>query len=156
MTDHIRDEHSSDSARISDPAHYHTATRLEHDLLGDREVPSSALYGVQTLRAMENFAISGVELCDFPTLIAAIAAVKEAAAEANRELGLLADEIADAIIRACREITNGRHHEHFRVDMIQGGAGTSTNMNANEVNANRAGGRKPGLLRYHRRRYHGA
>ena len=138
MTEHIRDEHSSDSARISDPPEYHTATRLEHDLLGDREVPSSALYGVQTLRAMENFAISGVELCDFPTLIAAIAAVKEAAAEANRELGLLDDDIADAIIGACREITNGRHHEHFRVDMVQGGAGTSTNMNANEVIANRA------------------
>src|SRR6266550_8536023 len=112
--------------------------RREHDLLGEREVPGSALYGVQTLRAMENFAISGVELCDFPTLIAAIAAVKEAAAEANRELGLLEPHIADAIVAACREIRAGKHHEHFRVDMIQGGAGTSTNMNANEVIANRA------------------
>jgi len=113
-------------------------TRLERDLLGEREVPSSALYGIQTLRAMENFAISGVELCEFPTLIAAIAAVKEAAAEANRELGLLDSRIADAIVAACREIREGRHHEHFRVDMFQGGAGTSTNMNANEVIANRA------------------
>jgi len=112
--------------------------RREHDLLGEREVPNSALYGVQTLRAIENFAISGVELCDFPTLIAAIAAVKEAAAEANRELGLLEPQIADAIVAACREIRAGKHHEHFRVDMIQGGAGTSTNMNANEVIANRA------------------
>ncbi len=112
--------------------------RREHDLLGERDVPASALYGVQTLRAMENFAISGVELCDFPTLIAAIAAVKEAAAEANRELGLLEHRIAEAIIAACREIREGKHHEHFRVDMIQGGAGTSTNMNANEVIANRA------------------
>ena len=112
--------------------------RRERDLLGEREVPSSALYGVQTLRAMENFAISGVELCDFPTLIAAIAAVKEGAAEANCELGLLEPHIADAIVGACREIRGGRHHEHFRVDMIQGGAGTSTNMNANEVIANRA------------------
>src|SRR6266550_935089 len=112
--------------------------RREHDLLGEREVPGSALYGVQTLRAMENFAISGVELCDFPTLIAAIAAVKEAAAEANRELGLLEPHIADAIVAACREIRAGKHHEHFRVDMIQGGAGTSTNMNANEVIANHA------------------
>jgi aspartate ammonia-lyase len=112
--------------------------RRERDLLGEREVPSSALYGVQTLRAMENFAISGVELCDFPTLIAAIAAVKEAAAEANRELGLLESHVADAIVAACREIRGGKHHEHFRVDMIQGGAGTSTNMNANEVVANRA------------------
>jgi aspartate ammonia-lyase len=112
--------------------------RLEHDLLGEREVPSSALYGVQTLRAIENFAISGVELCDFPTLIAAIAAVKEAAAEANCELDLLEPHVADAIVAACREIRGGKHHEHFRVDMIQGGAGTSTNMNANEVIANRA------------------
>jgi len=114
------------------------STRLERDLLGEREVPSSALYGIQTLRAMENFAISGVELCEFPTLIAAIAAVKEAAAEANRELGLLDSRIADAVVAACREIREGRHHEHFRVDMFQGGAGTSTNMNANEVIANRA------------------
>jgi len=112
--------------------------RLERDLLGEREVPSSALYGIQTLRAMENFAISGVELCEFPTLIAAIAAVKEGAAEANRELGLLDPRIADAIVAASREIREGRHHEHFRVDMFQGGAGTSTNMNANEVIANRA------------------
>ena len=115
-----------------------TATRREHDLLGERDVPQSALYGVQTLRAMENFAISGVELHEFPTLVSAIAAVKEAAAESNRDLGLLDSRIADAIIGACREIRTGLHHEHFKVDMIQGGAGTSTNMNANEVIANRA------------------
>ena len=115
-----------------------TQTRRERDLLGERDVPSSALYGIQTLRAMENFAISGVELCEVPTLIAAIAAVKEAAAQANRELGLLDLGLADAIIRACRELREGKFHEHFRVDMIQGGAGTSTNMNANEVIANRA------------------
>jgi len=113
-------------------------SRRERDLLGERDVPMSALYGIQTLRAIENFAISGVELRDFPTLIAAIAAVKEAAAEANRELGFLDSRIADAIVQACRELRNGKHHEHFRVDMIQGGAGTSTNMNANEVIANRA------------------
>ena len=113
-------------------------TRREHDLLGDRDVPEAALYGVQTLRAMENFAISGVELHEFPTLVSGIAAVKQAAAEANRELGLLEPSIADAIVGACREIRQGEHHEHFRVDMIQGGAGTSTNMNANEVIANRA------------------
>ena len=125
------------------------ATRLEHDLLGEREVPEAALYGVQTLRAMENFAISGVELREFPTLVGAIAAVKEATAEANRELGLLDSVIADAIIDACREIREGLHHEHFRVDMIQGGAGTSTNMNANEVIANRA----LELLGHHRGEY---
>src|SRR6187549_1535400 len=113
-------------------------TRREHDLLGERDVPDAALYGIQTLRAMENFAITGVELQEFPTLIAALAAVKEAAAEANRDLGLLEPRLADAIVAACREIREGRHHEHFRVDMIQGGAGTSTNMNGNEVIANRA------------------
>ena len=113
-------------------------TRVEHDLLGQREVPSDALYGVQTLRALENFPITGVPIREFPELVEALGAVKEAAATANAELGLLPREVADAIIRATREIRNGRHHEHFIVDMIQGGAGTSTNMNANEVIANRA------------------
>jgi aspartate ammonia-lyase len=113
-------------------------SRVEHDLLGQRDVPGDALYGVQTLRALENFPITGVPLREFPELVEALAAVKEAAATANVELGLLSREIADAIVRATREIRNGRHHEHFIVDMIQGGAGTSTNMNANEVIANRA------------------
>ena len=113
-------------------------TRVEHDLLGDRSVPDDALYGVQTLRALENFPITNVPLRDFPALIQALAAVKEAAALANAELGLLTPEIADPIVRAAREVRAGRHHEHFLVDMVQGGAGTSTNMNANEVIANRA------------------
>src|SRR5512133_2735342 len=113
-------------------------TRVEHDLLGDREVPDDALYGVQTLRALENFPITGVPLREFPDLIVALAQVKEAAALANAELGLLDRGVADLIVRAAREIRAGRHHEHFLVDMIQGGAGTSTNMNANEVIANRA------------------
>ena len=112
--------------------------RVEHDLLGDREVPDEALYGVQTLRALENFPITGVPLREFTSLIEALAAVKEAAALANAQLGLLPQETADLIVRAAREIRAGRHHEHFLVDMIQGGAGTSTNMNANEVIANRA------------------
>src|SRR5690349_14048007 len=112
--------------------------RIEHDLLGDREIPDEALYGVQTLRALENFPITGVALREFPTLVEALACVKEAAALANAELGLLTPEVADAIVRASREIRTGRHHEHFLVDMVQGGAGTSTNMNANEVIANRA------------------
>jgi len=115
-----------------------TRTRREHDLLGERDVPDDALYGVQTLRALENFPITGTPLREFPDLIDALAAVKEAAARANMELGLLAPDLADAIIRVTREIRDGRHHEHFLVDMIQGGAGTSTNMNANEVIANRA------------------
>ena len=113
-------------------------TRLEHDLLGEREIPNDRLFGVQTLRAVENFAISAVRVRDFPTLIVGIAAVKEAAAEANRDLGLLSSPIAQAIIDACRELREGKHHRDFKVDMIQGGAGTSTNMNANEVIANRA------------------
>ncbi|HEX6059810.1 MAG TPA: aspartate ammonia-lyase [Gemmatimonadaceae bacterium] len=113
-------------------------TREEHDLLGDRDVPEDALYGIQTLRALENFPITGVPLREFPTLIAALAAVKEAAALANTELDLLDPVISDAIVRAAREVRGGQHHEHFLVDMIQGGAGTSTNMNANEVIANRA------------------
>ncbi len=113
-------------------------TRTEHDLLGAREVPYEALYGVQTLRALENFPITGIPLREFPVLIESLAAVKEAAAQTNVELGLLEQEHADVIIRAARELRAGRHHEHFLVDMIQGGAGTSTNMNANEVIANRA------------------
>jgi len=113
-------------------------TRKEHDLLGERDVPDEALYGVQTLRALENFPITGTALREFPVLIEALAAVKEAAALANAELGLLDRSVADAIVRAAQELRAGRHHEHFVVDMIQGGAGTSTNMNANEVIANRA------------------
>ncbi|HEX4681299.1 MAG TPA: lyase family protein, partial [Gemmatimonadaceae bacterium] len=113
-------------------------TRREHDLLGDRDVPYDALYGVQTLRALENFPITGTPLREFPVLIEALASVKEAAAAANAELGLLDRGVADLIVRASQEIRAGRHHEHFVVDMIQGGAGTSTNMNANEVIANRA------------------
>jgi aspartate ammonia-lyase len=112
--------------------------RVEHDLLGERESPDDALYGVQTLRALENFPITGIALREFPSLVEALAAVKEAAALANAELGLLSPEVADVIVKAAREIRTGRHHEHFLVDMIQGGAGTSTNMNANEVIANRA------------------
>ena len=114
-------------------------TRSEHDLLGDREVPEDALYGIQTLRALENFPITGTPLREFPVLIEALAAVKEAAALANAELGTARQAaLADVIVRAAQEIRAGRHHEHFVVDMIQGGAGTSTNMNANEVIANRA------------------
>jgi len=113
-------------------------TRNEHDLLGDREVPTEYLYGVQTLRAIENFNISGITLNFFPVIIEALAMVKLAAAKANHELGLLDESVTNAIIRACNEIINGKYHNHFIVDMIQGGAGTSTNMNANEVIANRA------------------
>lgn len=113
-------------------------TRTEHDLLGYREVPEERYYGIQTLRGLENFNISGVSLNFFPTLIEGLAIVKMAAAKANFELDLLSKPITDAIVQACNEIRNGKLHSHFVVDMIQGGAGTSTNMNANEVIANAA------------------
>ena len=113
-------------------------TRLEHDLLGDRDVPHERFYGIQTMRALENFNISGVPISFFPSLLEGLAMVKLAAAKANHDLGLLSKPIADAIVQACTDIVNGRLHTHFVVDMIQGGAGTSTNMNANEVIANRA------------------
>ena len=114
-----------------------TAFRMEHDLLGDQKVPSDAYYGIQTQRAMENFDITGVPISHFPELIRALAMVKKAAALANRELGQLDRKKCHAILSACDEIINGKLHDQFPVDLIQGGAGTSTNMNANEVIANR-------------------
>ncbi|MFE1248696.1 aspartate ammonia-lyase [Streptomyces sp. NPDC058766] len=113
-------------------------TRTEHDLLGDRAVPADAYYGVHTLRAIENFPITGTPIGRHPELVVALACVKQAAAEANRELGLLDADKAAAIVCACEDIRTGRLHEHFLVDVVQGGASTSTNMNANEVIANRA------------------
>lgn len=113
-------------------------TRSEHDLLGDRDVPAEAYYGVQTLRAMENFNISGVTLNYYPVFVQALAMVKMAAAKANNDLGLINDTITQAIVAASDEIIKGKFHKNFAVDMIQGGAGTSTNMAANEVIANRA------------------
>ena len=115
-----------------------TAYRTEHDLLGDRQVPADLYYGVHTLRALENFPITGTNIAIYPDLIRALAQIKQAAARANLELGLLDQERADAIIAACKEIQAGKLHDQFVVDVIQGGAGTSTNMNANEVVANRA------------------
>jgi aspartate ammonia-lyase len=112
--------------------------RIEHDLIGDKEIPIDAYYGVQTLRAKENFNITGVSLSGFSTFITSLAKVKKAAALANYELGLLEEKKKNAIVEACNEIIAGKYHDQFIVDMIQGGAGTSTNMNANEVIANRA------------------
>ncbi|MBL1100687.1 aspartate ammonia-lyase [Streptomyces coffeae] len=112
--------------------------RREHDLLGDREVPADAYWGIHTLRASENFPITGTPIAAYPHLVSALAAVKEAAARANEDLGLLPPAKADAIAAACEEIRRGLLHDQFTVDVIQGGAGTSTNMNANEVIANRA------------------
>jgi len=113
-------------------------TRIEHDLLGDRAVPADAYYGIHTLRALENFPITGTPISIYPDLVTSLACVKQAAAIANAELGLLDDARAMAIRVACEEIREGRLHQEFVVDVIQGGAGTSSNMNANEVICNRA------------------
>ena len=112
------------------------STRLEHDLIGDKEISNDCYYGVQTARAMENFNITGLTLSRYPTFITSLAKVKKAAALANFELGLLSEKKKNAICFACDELMAGRYHDQFVVDMIQGGAGTSTNMNANEVIAN--------------------
>ncbi len=96
------------------------ATRSEHDLLGDRDVPADAYWGVHTLRATENFPITGTPISACPHLVDALAAVKEAAALANEELGLLAPEKAAAVVAACREIRAGKLHDQFVVDVIQG------------------------------------
>jgi aspartate ammonia-lyase len=112
--------------------------REESDLLGTRAMPDDVYYGIQTQRAVENFPITGVPISQYPRLIEALAAVKQATAQANCELGLLDATVADAIVRAAQEIREGRLHPQFVVDVVQGGAGTSTNMNANEVIANRA------------------
>lgn len=115
-----------------------TITRSENDLLGQRELPADAYYGVHTLRALENFNITGIPISAYPDLVNALATVKEAAALANQDLGLLDSQKTRTIVKACEEIRGGLLHEQFVTDVIQGGAGTSINMNANEVIANRA------------------
>ena len=113
-------------------------TRTERDLLGEKEVPAEALFGIQTLRCIENFDISRQLLSEYPQFIKALGLVKMGAVKANHELKLVNDEITDAIVAACQELMDGKHSKHFPVDLVQGGAGTSVNMNANEVIANRA------------------
>jgi aspartate ammonia-lyase len=112
--------------------------RIEHDLLGDKAIPDDVYYGVQTARALENFHISGVLISQYPDLIRALATVKLAAARANYECKQFGEAVLHGIEGACQEIIEGKLHEQFSVDLIQGGAGTSTNMAANEVIANRA------------------
>src|SRR5476649_353676 len=117
----------------------HAATRREHDLLGEADVPADVYWGIHTLRAVENFPITGVPIGHFPELIRALALVKQAAARANRRLAHLPAEKAGAIDHACELIAKDRRYlGQFVVDAVQGGAGTSTNMNANEVVANLA------------------
>ncbi len=110
--------------------------RVEQDAIGEKEVPADAYYGIQTLRAYENFYITGLKM--HPEMINSVAQIKKAAAITNFEVGELDKKIADAIVRACDEVISGKWHDQFIVDPIQGGAGTSLNMNANEVIANRA------------------
>lgn len=112
--------------------------RIESDLLGELKVPAEAYYGVQTQRALNNYHISRKKMCDYPDYVIAIAYVKLAAIQTNHALGVIGDEISGAIEQACHEIIDGKLHDQFPVDMMQGGAGTSVNMNANEVIANRA------------------
>lgn len=113
-------------------------TRTEHDLLGEREVPDYAYFGIQTLRAQDNFYISGEPLHRYPELIFAFAQVKKAAAMANADCNVISELQRNSICAACDELLKGKLHQQFTLDMLQGGAGTSTNMNANEVIANRA------------------
>jgi aspartate ammonia-lyase len=124
-------------AKESGPATL-TNVRREYDSLGERDVPNHAYYGVQTVRAAENFPFSGIHVRHYEHFVIALACVKKAAALANAELGVVEQKIADAIAKACDEIRSGKLHDQFVVDMIQGGAGTSTNMCANEIIANRA------------------
>lgn len=125
-------------------------TRVEHDSLGDVDVPRDALYGAHTTRATGNFDVSGVTLADVPQLLEAFVRVKIAAARANADLGVVPASVAEVIVRACREILAGEFRNQFPVALVQGGGGTATNMNVNEVLANRSevllGGR-PGVYR---------
>ena len=123
---------------MNDTHLHNSAVRLEHDSLGTVAVPAAAYHGAQTQRAIENFPITGVGIGHFHELIRALGLVKKAAAHANVGLGILDPTIGEAISRACDELIEGRHHDQFPVDVFQGGAGTSTNMNANEAVANLA------------------
>src|SRR6187399_3578982 len=126
-------------------------TRTERDLLGEKQIPADAYYGVQTLRALENFQISGVKTNFYPDYVKAYAMVKLAAARANTEVGRMKKDRMDAIEKACQAVIDGKYHDQFLTDMYQGGAGTSANMNANEVLANIAlemGGHKKGEYQY--------
>jgi len=148
METEIHDRPAQVHSTLPQTRHYDTTkTRLEHDSLGELEIPADAYWGVHTARALRNFPISGTPISIYPDLIAAYASVKQAAARANAEIGSLSQEHADLIDDAAEEIRQGALREEFVVDIMQGGAGTSTNMNMNEVIANRAlelGGHRKG------------
>jgi aspartate ammonia-lyase len=129
-------EEPAPTARAERPASSTGATRMEKDLLGEKEIPADAYYGVQTARALENFQISGVPINHYPGFIEAWAIVKLAAARGNTDVGAMKKEKLAAIEKAATALRQGKYHDQFQVDWYQGGAGTSTNMNANEVMAN--------------------
>jgi aspartate ammonia-lyase len=129
-------QESAQATPAASPATQTGATRTEHDLLGEKQVPADAYYGVQTARALENFQISGVPINHYPGFIEAWAIVKLAAAQANTDVGAMKKEKLAAIEKAAAALRAGKYHDQFMVDWYQGGAGTSTNMNANEVMAN--------------------
>src|SRR5689334_25146625 len=133
------------------PAATGAPTRTEHDLLGDKDVPADAYYGVQTARALENFQLSGISINRYPGYVEAWAIVKLAAARANTAVGAMKPERLAMIEKACKAVMDGKYHDQFMVDWYQGGAGTSTNMNANEVLANvglEMGGHKKGEYQF--------
>ena len=128
---------AADLAWAQKPAQSSTGKpRVEKDLLGEKEIPADAYYGVQTARALENFQLSGIEINQYPGFVEAWALVKLAAAQANTDVGAMKPERLAAIEKACQAVLAGKYHDQFQVDWYQGGAGTSTNMNANEVLAN--------------------
>ncbi len=133
------------------PATKPAATRTEHDLLGEKQVPADAYYGVQTMRGIENFQLSGIAINHYPGFVEAWAIVKLAAARANTDVGAMKPERLAMVEKACKAVMDGKYHDQFKVDWYQGGAGTSTNMNANEVLANvglELGGHKKGEYQY--------
>jgi len=139
------------AAKSSKSSAKQPATRTEHDLLGEKQVPANAYYGVQTMRALENFQLSGIPINHYPGYIEAWAIVKLAAARANTAVGAMKPERLAMIEKACKAVMDGKYHDQFKVDWFQGGAGTSTNMNANEVLTNiglELGGHKKGEYQY--------
>src|SRR5262245_5895827 len=135
MGDHRADTAFSRAVRTLTDAR--NPSRIEVDSLGSKDIPEDAYWGINASRALDNFAISGRPISTYPDLIFGYACVKQAAARANAEIGALERAKADLIDRACEEVKDGKLHDQFIVDIMQGGAGTSTNMNANEVIANR-------------------
>src|SRR5688572_14082298 len=126
-------------------------TRTEKDLLGEKQIPAEAYYGVQTARALENFQLSGIAINHYPGFVEAWAIVKLAAARANTDVGAMPKEKLALIEKAAQAVLNGKYHDQFQVDWFQGGAGTSTNMNANEVLTNiglELGGHKKGEYQF--------